>query len=174
MPRDAERRPLIRTYDFMISVQLHGQHFQVRSAAVVLHDGFVLLHQAPGDEYWALPGGRVEVGEDASATVVREMMEELGETVHCGRLLHIAENFFDLNGQRNHEIGFYFLVSLGSDSPYLNKTHTYYGIESDVKLEFRWFPACALGSVNLRPTFLKASLAVGPPTFSHEIQREYE
>jgi 8-oxo-dGTP pyrophosphatase MutT (NUDIX family) len=158
----------------MISVQLDGQHFQVRAAAVVLHDGFVLLHRAPGDEYWALPGGRVEVGEDASSTVIREMMEELGETVDCGRLLHIAENFFDLNGQRNHEIGFYFLISLGGDSAYLNKTRIYCGIESDVKLEFRWFPIRSLGSVNLRPTFLQASLAVSPPTFSHEIQREYK
>ena len=89
----------------MISVDLHGQRFQVRAAAIFLHAGYVLLHRAPGDEFWALPGGRVEVGEEASATVIREMKEELGEEVRCGQLLHVAENFFDLAGRRNHEIG---------------------------------------------------------------------
>jgi len=158
----------------MISVHLHGQRFQVRAAAVILHAGCALLHRAPGDEYWALPGGRVEVGEEASATIVREMREELGEEVVCGRLLHVAENFFDLAGRRNHEIGFYFLVSLAHDSAHLDKARTYRGIESHLDLEFRWFPITELAAVNLRPTFLPASLAADPLVFSHAVQREYQ
>lgn len=157
----------------MISVQLQGQRFQVRAAAIVLHAGHVLLHRAPGDEYWALPGGRVEVGEAAAATIVREMKEELGEDVECGQLLHIAENFFDLAGRRNHEIGFYFLVSLAEASGYLDKSRTYSGIETQLNLEFRWFPLAGLASINLRPTFLRDSLAASPPVFSHAVQREY-
>ena len=157
----------------MISVHLHGQRFQVRAAAVILHAGHALLHRAPGDGYWALPGGRVEVGEEASATIVREMREELGEEVECGRLLHVAENFFDLAGRRNHEIGFYFLVSLPEDSPHLDKARSYRGIESHLDLEFRWFPITELAAVNLRPTFLPASLAADPLVFSHAVQREY-
>jgi ADP-ribose pyrophosphatase YjhB (NUDIX family) len=158
----------------MISVHLRGQRFQVRAAAVVIHDGQVFLHRALGDEYWAMPGGRVEVGEDSSAAVVREMLEELGEEVECGPLLHVAENFFDLAGQRNHEIGFYFFVSLAKTSRHLGKTQSYRGIESHLKLEYRWFPISELASVNLRPTFLQASLAANPLVFSHAIQREYE
>jgi len=157
----------------MISVHLHGQRFQVRAAAIVLHEGHLLVHRAPGDPYWALPGGRVEVGEAASATVVREMKEELGEDVACGALLHIAENFFDLSGQRNHEIGFYFLVSLAQGSQLLDTSRIYRGIESHLELEFRWFPVAQLASINLRPTFLHASLAADPPAFSHAVQREY-
>lgn len=157
----------------MISVHLHGQRFQVRAAAIILHAGHVLVHRAPGDAYWALPGGRVEVGEQASATIVREMKEELGEDVECGELLHIAENFFDLAGQRNHEIGFYFLVSLAETSGHLDKARIYRGIESHLDLEFRWFPVMELAAINLRPTFLSASLAANPPVFSHAVQREY-
>jgi len=158
----------------MISVHLAGQRFQVRAAAVVIHDGHVLLHRAPGDEYWALPGGRVEVGEESSATVVREMKEELGEEVECGSLLHVAENFFDLAGQRNHEIGFYFLASLAKTSRYLGKTQRYRGIEEHLNLEFRWFPISELAAVNLRPTFLQTSLVANPVVFAHAVQREYE
>ena len=157
----------------MISVHLHGQRFQVRAAAIVLHGGHVLVHRAPGDAYWALPGGRVEVGEAASATIVREMREELGEEVECGPLLHIAENFFDLAGRRNHEIGFYFLVSLAESSVHLDKSRSYRGIEDHLELEFRWFPVAELASINLRPTFLAVSLAADPMVFSHAVQREY-
>ena len=114
------------------------------------------------------------MGEEASATIVREMSEELGERVRCGQLLHVAENFFDLAGQRNHEIGFYFLVSLPETSGYLDKARTYGGIESHLRLEFRWFPRSGLASINLRPTFLRASLAAEPLTFSHAVQREYQ
>lgn len=158
----------------MISVHLHGQRFQVRAAAIVIHAGHLLVHRAPADDYWALPGGRVEVGEEASATVVREMKEELGEEVVCTQLLHVAENFFDLAGQRNHEIGFYFLVSLPEASRYLDKTQTYWGIEDDVQLEFRWVALKELAAINLRPTFLQASLTASPLLFSHARQREYE
>lgn len=113
------------------------------------------------------------MGEQASATIVREMKEELGEDVECGELLHIAENFFDLAGQRNHEIGFYFLVSLAETSGHLDKAQIYRGIESHLDLEFRWFPVMELAAINLRPTFLPASLAANPPVFSHAVQREY-
>ncbi|MCR8958572.1 NUDIX domain-containing protein [Variovorax sp. S2] len=157
----------------MISVHLHGQRFQVRAAAIVLDAGHLLVHRAPGDAYWALPGGRVEVGEAASATVVREMREELGEAVECGPLVHVAENFFDLAGQRNHEIGFYFRVALDPCSSVLDKERTHHGIESHLKLEFRWFALAELASINLRPTFLAASLLADPLVLSHAVQREY-
>ncbi len=158
----------------MISVHLNGQRFQVRAAAIVIHAGYLLVHRAPGDDYWALPGGRVEVGEEASVTVVREMMEELGEEVACHQLLHVAENFFDLVGQRNHEIGFYYLASLPEASRYLDKTQTYWGMEAQVKLEFRWVALRELAAINLRPTFLQDSLTGSSLLFSHEVQREYE
>src|SRR5882757_2368780 len=156
----------------MISVNLHGQRFQVRAAAIVLHAGHVLLHRAPGDGFWALPGGRVEVGEESSATIIREMKEELGEEVECGKLLHVAENFFDLAGRRNHEIGFYFLVSLAETSVHLDKARSYCGVESHLNLEFRWFALEDLASINLRPTFLQISLTSNPLVFSHTVQRE--
>ena len=172
--RQAGYRLSSQTLGVMISIHLNGQRFQVRAAAIVLHAGYLLVHRAPGDEYWALPGGRVEVGEEASATIVREMREELGEEVTCNQLLHVAENFFDLAGQRNHEIGFYFLVSLPRASQYLDKGRTYCGVESHLKLEFRWFALAELESINLRPTFLQASVTASPLLFSHAVQREYQ
>jgi 8-oxo-dGTP pyrophosphatase MutT (NUDIX family) len=43
--------------------------------------GRVLLVRRADDGYWELPGGRVEVGESASAAVVREVAEEASVTI---------------------------------------------------------------------------------------------
>ena len=140
----------------MISVNRQGQRVQLRAAAVVLHEDDVLLHRAPGDERWALPGGRVAFGEEASTTAVRDMKEELGEAVSCGPFLDIGENFIDLAGQRNHEFGLYLLVSLGEELPYRDNTRVHIGVEDLPKLEFRWVALKTLGTVDLRPSSFEA------------------
>lgn len=43
--------------------------------------GQVLLVRRDDDGYWELPGGRVEVGESASAAAAREVAEEAGVTI---------------------------------------------------------------------------------------------
>jgi 8-oxo-dGTP pyrophosphatase MutT (NUDIX family) len=43
--------------------------------------GQVLLVRRTDDGYWELPGGRVEVGESASAAVLREVTEEAGVAI---------------------------------------------------------------------------------------------
>jgi 8-oxo-dGTP pyrophosphatase MutT (NUDIX family) len=53
-----------------------------RPAAVIFQDEYVLLHQVESDDFWCLPGGRVEPGEHAAQTVIREMQEEVGAYVH--------------------------------------------------------------------------------------------
>jgi 8-oxo-dGTP pyrophosphatase MutT (NUDIX family) len=47
-------------------------------AVVRNHAEQVLLVRRTDDGYWELPGGRVDVGESASTTVVREVNEEAG------------------------------------------------------------------------------------------------
>ncbi|MPZ60915.1 MAG: NUDIX domain-containing protein [Propionibacteriales bacterium] len=48
------------------------------SAIVVDEAGRILLHRRRDNEMWALPGGRMEVGESLAECVAREVREETG------------------------------------------------------------------------------------------------
>jgi 8-oxo-dGTP pyrophosphatase MutT (NUDIX family) len=155
----------------MISVDVEGHRFHLRAAAVIVHDQHVLLHRLAGDAVWALPGGRVGAGETAASAVVREMQEEVGERVVCDELLYVIENFFVVGGTRQHEVGLYFAATLAPESRLLDKTVSHRGVEGEHVLEFRWFRADALGSVNLHPAVLRDALQRPKGSPRHLIER---
>jgi 8-oxo-dGTP diphosphatase len=60
---------------------------RMRVAAVIERDGNVLMvrervqsapEQHDGPEYWTLPGGGIDPGEDPQDAIVREVLEEVG------------------------------------------------------------------------------------------------
>ena len=157
----------------MISFDADTHRFDLRAAAVVLHEGAVLLHRIEGDPFWSVPGGRVEPGETAAAAVVRELQEELAETVHCGRMLWVVENFFNYRGQAHHEVGLYFLAKLSESSPLLSGPGPFMGSEGALALTFAWFDCAHLGELDIRPSFLARALASPEPVFEHLVHHEH-
>ena len=51
--------------------------------------GEVLLQQRSDNGYWALPGGRVDIGESVEQGAIREVLEETGLHVTVNRLIGI-------------------------------------------------------------------------------------
>lgn len=63
---------------------------RVAVGAVVLHEDKVLLvlrGQPPALGQWAIPGGKVELGETLTAAVEREVLEETGLRVRAGEVV---------------------------------------------------------------------------------------
>jgi 8-oxo-dGTP diphosphatase len=50
----------------------------------------ILRGHEPGKGLWSIPGGRIEPGESDDQAVIREVREETGLEVSCGRLLGTA------------------------------------------------------------------------------------
>ncbi|GGD78843.1 NUDIX domain-containing protein [Microbacterium murale] len=59
------------------------------SAVIVDDDGRILLARSHGDDQWALIGGGIEPGEEPSASIAREVREELGVEATVGQIVGV-------------------------------------------------------------------------------------
>lgn len=163
----------------MITFDRDAFRFTYRVAGVCIHDGYVLLHRAETDDFWALPGGRCELGEASDEALRREMMEELGVAVTVGRLLWVVENFFMHHGTENHELGLYYATDLPTGHPYHDTMQTFHGIEEHPAHEqipaliYQWFPIALVPNMIVFPVFLRAAFHDLPTTTQHIVNREY-
>lgn len=155
----------------MICFDASEGRFSFRAAAVVVYKGYVLIHQTAGDDFWALPGGRVELFESSSDAVEREIFEELGVNCRVERLLWHTENFFEHEAKSYHEVANYFMVSL-IDGPGFEPEVDFEGVEEDVSLVFRWVPLDSVGDYDLYPKFLVDGLKGLPDSVQHVIINE--
>ncbi len=156
----------------MLAFDIDGRRFQVRAGALLRHQGRWLLHRAPADAYWSLPGGRVDPGETAAQTVVRELQEELGVAATAGPLLVLVENFFALGNRPFHELNLVVEAQLPDGHPLLALEGDFVGDEAGSPLVFRWFPAEALPGLDIRPQALQQLVAAPDTPFLHLVQQD--
>lgn len=157
----------------MITYKEGNFRFNYRIVGVCIRDGDVLLHRNVADDYWTLPGGRAELMEFSPETLRREMQEELDVHVNVGRLLWVAENFFDLESDVWHELSLYYLMSFPEQHKFFDSPE-FRGIEDNGRLIFRWFPIAGLKETSLFPTFLRDSLQSIQTHPAHILHRDTE
>lgn len=150
----------------MITFRHNGYQFGLRAAAIILHGDNVLLQRAVHDDFWAMPGGRIEFQEAAIDTLKREMLEEINTHVEVERLLWVMENFFEYQASACHELSLYFLTHLPSDSALLQLAE-FEGTEEHLKLIFKWFNRHQLADVRVYPTFFRDALKTVPSQIIH-------
>ena len=75
-----------------------GPALRFVAAALIVHDGKVLIGQRRPDQpmalLWEFPGGKIEAGESPEQALARELDEELGIRATIGsRVTHVRHNY---------------------------------------------------------------------------------
>jgi 8-oxo-dGTP pyrophosphatase MutT (NUDIX family) len=158
----------------MLSFDHLGRRFQMRAVAIIRRDAHLLIHKATHEEFWSLPGGRVEFGETAAEAVEREIAEELNCSSRIGALRYLVENFFDYDGADCHEIGWYYEAELTSPFPFATDGICHRFKEEAYDLEFRWVRSDAetFETFPVLPPMLPAQLIDLTPGFRHIVERQ--
>jgi 8-oxo-dGTP diphosphatase len=125
----------------------HSAKIRIRCAAVIVREQQILLvqHEKSGQSYWLLPGGGLEPGETMAAATERELREECGIEIRCGRLLFVAETLETTSNR--HIINMVFHGHLLSGVPHL-------ATQSDARLVgVAWHDRDAVKSLTFYPEF---------------------
>jgi 8-oxo-dGTP pyrophosphatase MutT (NUDIX family) len=145
-----------------ICLPVHNALFNFRVAGVAIHKEKLLLHKTPTDNFWSLPGGRVDMFEFSRETLLREMLEEIGKTVEVGNLLWVAENFFEYNEIKHHEIGFYYQMHI----PVLEHQEDFVVVEGNTELLFHWQDVHQIEG-SIYPEFITTDLLLNKTSIQH-------
>ena len=90
--------------------------FKFRVCGIVRVNNKYLTVKIQNNDFYCLPGGHVELGEDTKFAVNREITEEIGNPIKNEKLFAIIENFFGgTEGGMYHEIGFYYRANLENE-----------------------------------------------------------
>lgn len=139
-----------------INVNIGDCLLNVRAVAIIKNKNEILFQKRKHDEFWALPGGKIRVGEKGKDTLCRELKEELDifefNVVNCNS---ISEYFFTFDGIKVHQYIFSYIVDVGSDEWIMKQNNEFYGIEKNENLVFKWFDLENIERVPIKPDFLK-------------------
>lgn len=86
-------------------------------------------------DFWAIPGGGLDPGEQIEEGVKREMFEELGKDAQIGRLLFVQQ-FRSSRGDCDEELEFFFLIENIEDFSGIDLTQTSHGVKEIAECEF--------------------------------------
>lgn len=129
----------------------------IRVTAVIVHENRLLTVEHGDAGYYALPGGRVKLGEAMDDAIRREVEEELGFVPAGIRPLWLNQGFFTAKGTPYHELCLYYLVDF-TGSGLLSRGECFTGEDAGMKLTFRWLPFEALPQTNLVPRFIRTKI----------------
>ena len=76
-----------------IKIDCEEGKFKFRVCGILRVQDKYLVVKINDNNFYCLPGGHVELGEDTDTAVLREMHEELGYKVNIERMVCVVQNF---------------------------------------------------------------------------------
>ena len=142
----------------------------LRVAAVIIRANKILVQKDKNGCEYALPGGHVKIGETLENALIRELQEELGITVQCGRMLWSEECFWEWNGKQAHNISFYYLVDFSEETEIISDGEFVPQKDND-KVLLGWMPMEKIQEVTIYPEFLKNEVYCLSDSMKHFVSR---
>lgn len=141
-----------------IKFKIDDTVFNCRAVAIIIFNDKILFQKRKQDKFWALPGGKIRVGETTKEAITRELKEELG-LVHfnVSDIAIVSEYFFEFGKDKYHQFIFGHKVLIKNNEWILTKEE-FNGIEEQEHLVFKWFELKELETAPIKPDFLKEQL----------------
>lgn len=141
-----------------IRLMIEDVKFGSRGVGVLRKNNKILFQKRKDDEFWALPGGAIEVFERAKDVIVRELEEEIGLTnVKVVRPLWFVEYFFKFDGLNQHQYIIGYLLDIDDNSDIINKD-IIEGIEEGKNIIYKWIDINDIETEKIKPDYLKEKL----------------
>jgi len=141
-----------------IRVMIEDIKFGARAVGVLKKNNKILFQKRKNDEFWALPGGGIEVMERAKNVIVRELEEEIGLTdVKVIKPLWFVEYFFNFDNTDWHQYIIGYLLDIDDDNDIINKNE-FDGIEEGKNIIYKWIDINDIKNAPIKPEYLKEKL----------------
>ncbi len=130
--------------------------FNARCSAIIYNKdkSKILIFKTEGNNYYMLPGGRIEFNESSIEAIKREIKEEIGFDLEY-KLLSIQENFVIKNNIEIMQYAFcYEGIYLGKDKSNFNSldnsSQTFYWISINEIDKYNIFPRSSIALIKKR------------------------
>ena len=131
--------------------------FNYRVAGIIRNKGKILLHKNEKEDFYAIPGGRIKIGEDSISAMKREVSEEIEANIIVSDMKAVIENFFELEGMKYHEVMLVYNVDFEENSELYNQ-EVIKVTEEGKNINFIWEDIDNIKNLNLKPKVLKSLL----------------
>ncbi len=137
-----------------LTLDVEDYKLNIRAGAVIIHNKKILTHKNINKDYYCLPGGRVEIGENSVDTVKRELQEELNKDIEIMGYVATIENFFELEEKKYHEIYFLHKIEFTNEEDKKIES-TMHNMEGKEYLIYEWLDLDKIDEYNIMPSCLK-------------------
>ena len=156
-----------------VRLDLKDIKFKFRVAGIIEHNNKILAVKMGDNQFFCFPGGHVELLEDTSSAVKRELDEELYFKVKVNKLLYIHENFFNAENKDFHELCFYYKCepidkNLTTDPVLWHEIYK----GSEVTHKYVWFDKSELVKQEVQPKHLVKLFLEDENKFLHFITKD--